>query len=101
MRGGEQATALEEGWLLVELSQRFGYDQEELARRFDHSTSWVSRRMGLIELLPASVQQQVRSGAIAAHVAMKFLVPMARLGAEGCCRMAELQAKGFDCVLLD
>ena len=89
MRGGEQATALEEGWLLVELSQRFGYDQEELARRFDRSTSWVSRRMGLIELLPASVQQQVRSGAIAAHVAMKFLVPMARLGAEECCRMAE------------
>ena len=28
MRAGEQATALEEGWLLVELGQRFGYDQE-------------------------------------------------------------------------
>jgi ParB family chromosome partitioning protein len=89
MRGGEQATALEEGWLLVELSQRFGYDQEELARRFDRSTSWVSRRMGLVELLPASVQQQVRSGAIAAHVAMKFLVPVARSRPDDCRRMAE------------
>src|ERR1019366_7667583 len=89
MRGGEQATALEEGWLLVELSERFGYEQEELARRFDRSVSWVSRRMGLVELLPAPVQQQVRSGAITAHVAMKFLEPMARLGTEDCCRMAE------------
>jgi len=39
-------------------SERFGYDQEELARRFDRSVSWVSRRMGLVELLPAAVQQQ-------------------------------------------
>jgi len=89
MRAGEQATALEEGWLLAEMSERFGYDQEELARRFDRSVSWVSRRMGLVELLPAAVQQQVRSGAITAHVAMKFLVPVARLGAEDCCCMAE------------
>jgi ParB family chromosome partitioning protein len=89
MRAGEQATALEEGWLLAEMSERFGYDQEELGRRFDRSVSWVSRRMGLVELLPAPVQQQVRSGAITAHVAMKFLVPVARLSAEDCCRMAE------------
>ena len=93
MRAGEQATALEEGWLLAEMSERFGYDQEELARRFDRSVSWVSRRMGLIELLPAAVQQQVRSGAITAHVAMKFLVPVARLGPEDCCRMAESFAR--------
>jgi ParB-like chromosome segregation protein Spo0J len=82
MRCGDHETALEEGWLLVELEQRFGYGLEELARRFDRSTSWVSRRMGLVELLPESVQQQVRSGAIAAHVAMKFLVPVARSGPE-------------------
>ena len=75
--------------MLVELEQRFGYGLEELARRFDRSTSWVSRRMGLVELLPESVQQQVRSGAIAAHVAMKFLVPVARSRADHCRRMAE------------
>src|ERR1700733_6449725 len=89
LRWGEHDTALEQGWLLVELEQRFGYGLEELARRFDRSTSWVSRRMGLVELLPESVQQQVRSGAITAHVAMKFLVPMARLGSADCRRMAE------------
>jgi len=96
MRAGEQATALEEGWLLAEMSERFGYDQEELARRFDRSVSWVSRRMGLVELLPAPVQQQVRSGAITSHVAMKFLVPVARLSAEDCCRMAEV-LRGIGC----
>jgi ParB family chromosome partitioning protein len=89
MRWGDHETALEEGWLLVELEQRFGYGLEELARRFDRSTSWVSRRMGLVELLPASVQQQVRDGAIAAPVAMKFLVPAARSRPEECRRMAE------------
>ena len=89
MRSGDHETALEEGWLLVELEQRFGYGLEDLARRFDRSTSWVSRRMGLVELLPESVQQQVRDGAIAAHVAMKFLVPAARSRPEDCRRMAE------------
>jgi ParB family transcriptional regulator, chromosome partitioning protein len=89
LRWGEHDTALEEGWLLVELEQRFGYGLEELARRFDRSTSWVSRRMGLVELLPEGVQQQVRSGAIAAHVAMKYLVPVARSQPDDCGRMAE------------
>src|ERR1019366_3971861 len=89
MRSGDHETALEEGWLLVELEQRFNYGLEELARRFDRSMSWVSRRMGLVELLPESVQQQVRDGAIAAHVAMKFLVPVARSRPEDCRRMAE------------
>jgi len=89
MRSGDHETALEEGWLLVELEQRFNYGLEELARRFDRSTSWVSRRMGLVELLPESVQQQVRGGAIAAHVAMKFLVPVARSRPDDCRRMAE------------
>ena len=89
MRSGDHETALEEGWLLVELEQRFSYGLEELARRFDRSTSWVSRRMGLVELLPQSVQQQVRDGAIPAHAAMKFLVPVARSKPEDSRRMAE------------
>ena len=92
LRMTERATALEEGWLLAELEQRFGYGLEELARRFDRSLSWVSRRLGLVEQLPESVQQQVRSGAITAQVAMKFLVPVARSSLEDCQRMAEAMA---------
>ena len=84
LRMAERATALEEGWLLAELERRFGYGLEELARRFDRSLSWVSRRLALVELLPQSVQQQVRSGTITAHVAMKYLVPVARSRPEDC-----------------
>jgi hypothetical protein len=86
----EQETPLEQGWLLAELEQRFGYGLEELARRFDRSVSWVSRRLALVELLPESIQQQVREGKILAHVAMKYLVPAARINVEDCERMAAI-----------
>src|SRR6202034_2277164 len=35
LRLSEHETALEVGWLLAELEQRFGYGLDELARRFD------------------------------------------------------------------
>ena len=89
MRFGQRDTALEEGWLLQELRDRFGYSLDDLSRRFDRSTSWVSRRLALVELLPQMIQQTVRMGEISAHVAMKYLVPVARANIEDCQRMAE------------
>jgi ParB family transcriptional regulator, chromosome partitioning protein len=35
MRFSQKESALEQGWLLSEMEQRFGYSLEELARRFD------------------------------------------------------------------
>jgi ParB family transcriptional regulator, chromosome partitioning protein len=93
LRLSEQETALEQGWLLAELEQHFGYGLEELARRFDRSVSWVSRRLALVELLPETIQQQVREGKVGAHVAMKFLVPVARINLEDCERMAAVFAQ--------
>jgi ParB family transcriptional regulator, chromosome partitioning protein len=93
LRLAEHETPLEQGWLLAELEQRFGYGLEELARRFDRSVSWVSRRLALVELLPESIQQQVREGKISAHVAMKCLVPAARINLEDCQRMAGIFAQ--------
>jgi len=84
LRSGESDSAIEQGWLVRELMQRFGLGLEELARRFDRSVSWVSRRLGLVTDLPASVQEQVRTGAIGAHAAMKYLVPLARANASDC-----------------
>ncbi|MGB6485911.1 MAG: ParB N-terminal domain-containing protein [Steroidobacteraceae bacterium] len=75
-RGSEDA--LDQAWLIAELQERFGYSLDDLARRFEHSKSWVSGRLGLIQCLPASVQEHVRLGALSAHAAMKYLVPMAR-----------------------
>ena len=60
LRFSQQETDLEQGWLLAEMEQRFGYGIDELACRFDRSTSWISRRLGLVELLPEAIQQQVR-----------------------------------------
>jgi ParB/RepB/Spo0J family partition protein len=89
MRFSERESALEQGWLLAELEQRFGYSFDDLARRFDRSVSWVSRRLALVELLPERVQQQVRGGEISAHVAMKYLVPVARANLDDAKRMAD------------
>ncbi len=93
LRLSEHETALEVGWLLAELEQRFGYGLDELARRFDRSVSWVSRRLALVEVLPEAIQQQVREGKIAAQVALKFLVPVARQSLEDCQRMAAIFAR--------
>ena len=88
LRLSQQETALEQGWLLREMEQRYGYLLGDLARRLDRSVSWVSRRLALVELLPEAIQQQVREGAIAAQLAMKYLVPAARVNIEDCQRMA-------------
>jgi ParB family chromosome partitioning protein len=50
----------------------------EVARRFDKTPSWVSRRLALVRELPESIQEQVRNGRLVAHAAMKHLVPLAR-----------------------
>jgi len=78
-RGGEDA--LEQAWLLAELQERCQWSLEELARRFEHSKSWVSGRLALLQALPASIQEQIRAGTLSAHAAMKYLVPLARVDA--------------------
>jgi ParB family transcriptional regulator, chromosome partitioning protein len=93
LRLSPQESALEQGWLLTEMEQRYGYSLEELGRRFDRSGSWVSRRLGLVELLPEAIQQQVREGKLASQLAMKYLVPVARVNVEDCERMAAVFVK--------
>jgi len=93
LRFSAHETALEVGWLLAEMEQRFGYSLEELARRFDRSVRWVSQRLALVEVLPEAIQQQVREGQIGAQVAMKVLVPVARQSLEDCQRMAAILAE--------
>jgi ParB/RepB/Spo0J family partition protein len=89
---GTREDAFDQAWLLSELRERFGWSLEELARRFHHSKSWVSRRLGLIESLPASIHEQVRAGALSAYAAMKYLLPLARANADAAvCLAAALQ----------
>ena len=78
LRAGDADSPLEQGWFLRELRDRFQLNGAELGRRFARTESWVSRRLALVAELPETVQQHVRLGAIGAHVAMKYLVPLAR-----------------------
>ncbi len=78
LRAGDADNALEQGWFLRELRDRFALSGEELSRRFGRTPSWVSRRLSLVAELPESVQKHVRAGSIGAHAAMKYLVPLAR-----------------------
>lgn len=96
LRAGDADSAIEQGWFLREMHVHFGLTQGDLARRFGRTTSWVSRRIALVELLPQSVQTHVRAGKIGAHAAMKFLVPLARANAADCARLADAAApEGF------
>lgn len=93
MRTSEPEGPLEQGWILRELRDRFRMAPEELARRFGRTPSWVSRRLALVETLPEEVQAKVRSGRIAAHTAMKVLVPLARANRRDCLRFCEALLK--------
>ena len=83
------ASALEQGWLLRALHEDHGLALDALARRFDRSVSWVSRRVSLVRTLPAAVQQHVQDGRLVAHAAMKYFVPLARANAADCVRLVE------------
>ncbi|MBA2322332.1 MAG: ParB N-terminal domain-containing protein [Deltaproteobacteria bacterium] len=79
-----RSTALEDGWLLIELLEVHHRTQADLATVLQKSTSWVSRRLALARALPALVQEAVRVGSMPPHAAMKFLVPLARANAADC-----------------
>lgn len=89
LQEGEAPSALEMGWLLVELRTQFGHSEAELAKRLCKSKSFVSRCLALAEALPANVQQWVREGRIGSWAAMKFLVPLARANPSDAQRLAE------------
>jgi ParB family chromosome partitioning protein len=90
MRNAETDSPLEQGWLLRELCERFGLTPTEIAKRFDKSLSWASRRLALVRELPESIQERVRGGQLVAHAAMKHLVPLARANREEAERLGEV-----------
>jgi ParB family transcriptional regulator, chromosome partitioning protein len=83
------ASALEQGWLLRALHEGHDLRLPDLARRFDRSVSWVSRRLALARELPEAIQERVREGRIVPHAAMKYLVPLARANEADCLRLVE------------
>jgi len=78
MRTSGQESALEQGWFLRELRDRFKMTLGELGVRLGRTPSWVSRRLGLVRDLPEAVQDEVLAGRIAPHIAQHVLLPLAR-----------------------
>ena len=91
-RSSGDETTLEQAWLLAELASRFDLSLSELAHRFAHSTSWVSRRLALVRELPDSIQEWVREGRIGTYAAMRSLVPLARTNGKECEQLAAVIA---------
>lgn len=77
-------SAIEEAWLLRELLSVHGVAQRDLAALLGRSPSWVSRRLGLIEALPAVAEEAVRAARLPAQAAMKYVVPLARANFAQC-----------------
>jgi ParB family transcriptional regulator, chromosome partitioning protein len=88
-RSADGESALEQAWLLREIGDRFQLSLDELARRFGRSSSWVSRRLGLVKELPEAIQDLVRRGLLAPHAAMKHLLPLARANQAGAIALAQ------------
>ena len=82
-------SAIEEAWLLRELLGGHAIAQCDLAALLGRSASWVSRRLALVEVLPAAAEQAVRAATIPAQAAMKYLVPLARANCGQCERLVD------------
>ncbi|MDF1556214.1 MAG: ParB N-terminal domain-containing protein [Deferrisomatales bacterium] len=81
-------SALEEAWLLRELTEVHRLSAKAVAEQCLRTPSWVSRRLALVRALPEAVQEAVRSGTLCPHAAMKALVPLARANPGHCERLA-------------
>jgi ParB family chromosome partitioning protein len=68
--------AIEEAALIAELAGR--HSLHTLAQRLGRDVSWVSRRLGLLKVLPEDLLGQVRQGRISLWAATRILAPLAR-----------------------
>jgi hypothetical protein len=73
-----QWEAVEQAWIIREIKKRFDAPLREIARGIGHDTSWVSRRLALIDGLPEELLTSVLGGHVSAWAACRILVPLAR-----------------------
>lgn len=73
-----QWEALEQAWIIRDLHLRLGCSLTEIARGIGYDTSWVSRRLSLIEGLSEDILRALASGSVSTYAAARVLVPLAR-----------------------
>ena len=77
-------SVLEEGWLIQELIELHGWNQKEVGLRLNRKKSWISRRLGVVSILPQNIQNLVQQGKIPAAAALRTLLPWCRVDSEAC-----------------
>lgn len=73
-----QWEAVEQAWIIRDLKERLGCSLHQIARGIGYDTSWVARRLSLIEGLPEDILRSVATGHVSTYAATRVLVPLAR-----------------------
>jgi ParB family transcriptional regulator, chromosome partitioning protein len=73
-----QWEAVEQAWIIRDLHERLGCSLREIARGIGYDTSWVARRLSLIEGLSENILRSVATGTVSTYAASRVLVPLAR-----------------------
>lgn len=73
---------VEQAALIRELIDYHKISQAQVARRLGKNPSWVARRINLLDALPPSLLNDVRSGRLSSWAASRVLAPLARANAD-------------------
>jgi len=80
---------LEEASVIHELHINFKLSLARIARELGKDKSWVKRRLDLLQSLPESILELVRSGHICAWSASRVFAPLARANTEHATKLSE------------
>jgi ParB-like chromosome segregation protein Spo0J len=80
--GARQFDIFEQAAMLQELQLRHQLSQVQIAAMLGKHTSWVNRRLAIMDTLPESAMAAVRSCALSSWAACRVLAPLARANAE-------------------
>lgn len=80
---------LEEASVIHELHINFKMSLARIARELGKDKSWVKRRLDLLQSLPESVLELLRSGHICAWSASRVFAPLARANTEHATKLSE------------
>jgi ParB-like chromosome segregation protein Spo0J len=80
--GARQFDIFEQAAMLRELQLRHQLSQLQIGAMLGKHTSWVSRRLAIIDTLPAAAVQAVRCNAVSSWAACRVLAPLARANVE-------------------
>jgi ParB/RepB/Spo0J family partition protein len=73
-----QWEAVEQAWIIRDLKERLGCSLHQIARCIGYDTSWVARRLSLVEGLPEDILRSVATGHVSTYAATRVLVPLGR-----------------------